>query len=153
MKSDIFAIIVVILTVLMVQNDFAQERMNCRKDGNQFQMFQKLSLTETQQDQFVNLRLNHQMEMIDLKANLQKKKLEMAELKNNGNYTREDFINKVEAINSVKDEIAISKANFQMDVYQLLDDTQKQEWNKFSNFYCGQRDRQVMRKMRAPKID
>jgi len=153
MKSDIFAIIVVILTVLMVQNDFAQERMNCRKDGNQFQMFQKLSLTETQQDQFVNLRLNHQMEMIDLKANLQKKKLEMAELKNNGNYTREDFINKVEAINSVKDEIAISKANFQMDIYQLLDDNQKKEWNKCSLNFGDRKEKRNKRKMKEIKID
>jgi len=137
----------------MVQNDFAQERMNCRKDGNQFQMFQKLSLTETQQDQFVNLRLNHQMETVDLKANLEKKQLEMAVLKNEGNYTREQYIAKVEAINSAKNNLAISKANFQMDVYQLLDDTQKQEWNKFSNFFGGHSDKQVMRKMRAPNID
>jgi Spy/CpxP family protein refolding chaperone len=132
MKLNVFAILVISMAVLLVQNNFAQDRMNCRKDRNQYQMFQKLSLTETQQDQIVNLRLNHQMEMIDLKANLQKKKLEMTELKNNGNYTREDFINKVEAINSVKDEIAISKANFQMDIYQLLDDNQKKEWNKCS---------------------
>ena len=57
MKSNIFAIIVVALTVLMVQNGFTQERMNCRKDGNQFQMFQKLNLTETQQDQIVNFKI------------------------------------------------------------------------------------------------
>lgn len=153
MKSNIFTIIVVTLTVLIVQNDFAQERMNCRKDGNQFQMFQKLSLTETQQDQIVNLRLNHRMEMIDLKANLQKKKLEMAELKNNGNYTREDFINKVEAINSVKDKIAISKANFQMDIYQLLDDNQKKEWNKCSLNFGDRKENRNKRKMKEMKID
>jgi Spy/CpxP family protein refolding chaperone len=144
---------VVTLTVLIVQNDFAQERMNCRKDGNQFQMFQKLSLTETQQDQIVNLRLNHRMEMIDLKANLQKKKLEMAELKNNGNYTREDFINKVEAINSVKDKIAISKANFQMDIYQLLDDNQKKEWNKCSLNFGERKEKRNKWKMKELKID
>ncbi len=148
MKLNIFAIIVVALTVLIGQNGFTQERMNCRKDGNQFRIFQKLSLTETQQDQIVNLRLNHQMEMIDLKANLQKKKLEMSELKNNGNYTREDFLNKVEAINSVKDEIAISKANFQMDIYQLLDDNQKKEWNKCSFNFGDRKENRNKRKMK-----
>lgn len=148
MKLNIFAIIVVALTVLLGQNGFTQERMNCRKDGNQFRIFQKLSLTETQQDQIVNLRLNHQMEMIDLKANLQKKKLEMSELKNNGNYTREDFLNKVEAINSVKDEIAISKANFQMDIYQLLDDNQKKEWNKCSFNFGDRKENRNKRKMK-----
>jgi len=153
MKSNIFAILLVILIVLMVQYDFAQERMNCRKDKNQFQMFQKLSLTETQQDQIVNLRLNFQMEMIDLNAKLQKKKLEMVELKNNGNYTREDFINKVEANNLVKDDIAISKANFQMDIYQLLDDNQKKEWNKCSLNFGDRKENRNKRKMKEMKID
>jgi Spy/CpxP family protein refolding chaperone len=146
MKLNIFAIIVVALTVLIGQNGFTQERMNCRKDGNQFRMFQKLSLTETQQDQIVTIRLNHQMEMIDLKANLQKKKLEMVELKNNGDYTREDFINKVEVINSVKDEIAISKANCQMDIYLLLDDNQKKEWNKCSFNFGDKKEKRNKRK-------
>ena len=93
------------------------------------------------------------MEMIDLKANLQKKKLEMAELKNNGNYTREDFINKVEAINSAKDQIAISKANCQMDIYQLLDDNQKKEWNKCSFNFGDRKEKRNKRKMKEIKID
>ncbi len=136
----------VVLTVLMVQNGFTQERMNCRKDGNQFRKFQKLNLTEDQQDKIVTLRLNHQMEMIDLKANLQKKKLEMAELKNKGNYTREDFINKVKEINSAKNQIAILKANCQMDVYQLLDDNPEKEWNKYSFSFGERKEKRSKRK-------
>ncbi len=146
MKSNIFAIIVVTLTVLMVQNDFAQERMKYKNDGNQFQMFQKLNLTEAQQDQIVTLRLDHQMEMIDLKANLQKKILEMAELKNNGNYTREAYLGNVEKINSAKNNIAISLANFQMDVYQLLDDNQKKEWNTCSFNFGDRKEKRNKRK-------
>jgi len=151
MKSYIFSIIVVALTILMVQNDFAQQRMNCRKDGNHFPMFQKLNLTEAQQDQMSTLKINHQMEMIDLKANLQKKKLGLTELKNKGNYTREAYIDNVEAINSAKSGIAISKANFQMDIYQLLDENQKKEWNKFSQSFGERKEKRVMRKMRDTK--
>jgi Spy/CpxP family protein refolding chaperone len=153
MKSNIFAIIVVALTVLMVQNGFAQERMNCKKNGNQFPMFQKLNLTEAQQDQVVTLRLNNQMEMIDLKANLQKKKLELIELKHKGNYTRETYIDNVEAINSAKNEIEILKANCQMDIYQLLDDNQKKEWNKCSFNFSERKEKRVLRKNREIKVD
>jgi len=153
MKSNIFAIIVVALTVMMVQNGFTQERMKCRKDGNHFPMFQKLNLTEAQQDQIVTLRLNHQMEMIDLKANLQKKKLELIELKNKGNYTREAYIDNVEAINSAKNQIAISKANCQMDIYQLLDDKQKKEWNKSSFNFGERKEKRIKQKMKGQKID
>jgi len=151
MKTKILVIAAIIVSAFMIQGIFAQGTMNHKNKGDRFPMSQKLNLTEEQQDQISTMRLNHQMGTVDLKANLEKKKLEMAELKNNGNYTREQYIAKVEAINSAKNQLAISKANFQMDVYQLLDDTQKQEWNKFSNFYDGQRDKQVMRKMRAPK--
>jgi len=153
MKSRIFAIIAITATLLLVQNLFAQGMMNSRKDGNQFPMFQKLNLTDEQQDQISTLRLNHQMEMIDLKANLEKRKVEMAKLKNNGNYTREEFINKVVAINSARDQISISKANFQMDVYQILDDTQKAQWNKYSQFLGEQKEKHMMRQMRENKVE
>jgi Spy/CpxP family protein refolding chaperone len=153
MKSRIFAIIAITATLLFVQNLFAQGMMNSRKDGNQFPTFQKLNLTDEQQDQISTLRLNHQMEMIDLKANLEKRKVEMAELKNNGNYTREEFINKVVAINSARDQISISKANFQMDVYQILDDTQKAQWNKYSQFFGERKEKHMMRQMRENKVE
>ena len=153
MKSRIFAIIAITATLLIVQNLFAQGMMSSRKDGKQFPMFQKLNLTEEQQDQISTLRLNHQMAMIDLKANLEKRKVEMAELKNNGNYTREEFINKVVAINSARDQIPLLKANFQMDVYQILDDTQKARWNKCSEFLGERNEKQMMRQMRENKVE
>ncbi len=95
-------------------------------------MHQKLNLTEEQQEKVDVLKLAHQKEMIDLKANLEKKEVEMAELKNKGNYTREEFLNKISEIISARNKIALSLANHQMDIYQLLDDNQKKEWNKFS---------------------
>ena len=153
MKSYIFAIIVVALTVMIVQNGFTQERMKCRKDGNHFPMFQKLNLTEAQQDQIITLRLNHQMEMIDLNANLQKKKLELIELKNKVNFTREAYIDNVEAINSAKNQIAILKANCQMDIYQLLDDNQKEEWNKCSFKFIEMKEKRIKQKTKGQKID
>ncbi|HEY6437410.1 MAG TPA: Spy/CpxP family protein refolding chaperone [Ignavibacteriaceae bacterium] len=151
MKSNIFVIIIITLIVTMIQSGFSQERMKCRNDGNQFQVFEKLNLTESQQDQIVTLKLNHQMEMIDLKANLQKKKLAIAELKNKGNYTREAFIDNVEAINSAKNEIAISRANIQMDIYQLLDDNQKKEWNKCSFNFGERKQKRMKQKSREGK--
>jgi Spy/CpxP family protein refolding chaperone len=153
MKSRILAFIAIAATFLIVQNLFAQGMMNHKMKGDNHPMFQKLNLTEEQQDQISTLKLNHQMEMIDLKANLEKRKVEMAELKHKGNYTREEYINKVVAINSAKDQISISKANFQMDVYQLLDDAQKAEWNKYSQFFGERKVKQMMRQMRENKVE
>jgi Spy/CpxP family protein refolding chaperone len=152
MKSKIFAIIPITFAILIVQNLFAQD-MRCKRDGNHFQMFQNLNLTEVQQEQIGTLRLSHQIDMVDIKADLQKKKLELAELKNKGNYTREAYLDKVEVINSARNKIAISKANFQMDTYQLLDDNQKKEWNKCSLNFGERKEKRIMRKMKDVKVD
>ncbi len=153
MKSRILAFIAITATFLIVQNLFAQEMMNHKMKGDHYPMFQKLNLTEEQQDQISTLKLNHQMEMIDLKANLEKKKLELVELKNSGNYTRTEYIDKVEVINTAKNQMAISKANFQMDVYQIFDDTQKAEWNKHSQYLGERKVKQMMRQMRENKFE
>ena len=153
MKSNFLSVLIVILTIIIVQDNYSQHRKDCGKNGDNFSMFQKLSLTETQQDQIETIRLNHQMEMIDLKANLQKKKLELTELKNEGNYSRESYLDNVNAINAARNQISNSRANFQMDVYQLLDDEQKKEWNDFSKFCSDQKEKRKSIRMKNSNYD
>ena len=153
MKLNILGIITIAFISFMTQTLQAQEMKHRDKNNNNCHMFQNLNLTEAQQDQINTLRLNHKMEMIDLKANLQKKDLGLDELKNEGSYTREEYLNQIEAINSAKNEIVISRANFQMNVYQLLDENQKKEWNKFSQFCDDRLEKRIMRKIRETKID
>jgi Spy/CpxP family protein refolding chaperone len=153
MKLKIFALIAVISVLLISQDLFAQEKIERQRDRNKLKIHQKLNLTEEQQVKVDALRFGHQKDMIDLKANLEKKEVEMAELKNNGSYTREDFLNKVNEIISAKNKIALSMANHQMDVYQILDENQKKEWNKFSHNFGERREKRVMRKMRDKNVD
>jgi len=116
-------------------------------------MYKSLNLTEEQQDQISTMKINHKMEMVDLKANLQKNEIELTSLKNKGNYTRDQYLSAIRSINSARDEIAISRAEFQMDVYQILDDKQKQEWNKMSFNFGERREKRVMKKMRELEIN
>ncbi|MCW8962143.1 MAG: hypothetical protein OQK29_11305, partial [Ignavibacteriaceae bacterium] len=69
------------------------------------------------------------------------------ELKGTINFSRDAYLNKVKEIIAVKDKIAIEQANHKMDIYQLLDDNQKKEWNKMSRM-MHDRKHQMMRKMR-----
>lgn len=143
MKTKIF-VLVGILTFVSLQNILPQEK-NHKRDNCRQLCFNKLDLTEEQQEKVETMKLDHQMEMIDLKANLEKKKLGLADLKNNGNYTRDEYIGQIEQINSAKEAIAISRANFKMDVYEILDADQKKEWNELSiNF--GERKEKRMNK-------
>lgn len=148
MKLKIFALIAFISVSLVSHNLFAQQKNERQRDGNKSKIHQKLNLTEEQQVKVDALRFSHQKDMIDLRANLEKKEVEMAELKNKGNYTREEFLNKINEIISAKNKIALSMANHQMDVYQLLDENQKKEWNKFSGNFREKREKRIMKMMK-----
>jgi hypothetical protein len=142
-----FTLIAIISALLVSQDFFAQEMMQ-ERDRDRLQIHQRLNLTDEQQEKADILKLSHQKEMIDLKANLEKRKIEMAELKNKVNYTREEFLAKTNEIISARNKIALSLANHQMDVYQLLDDNQKKEWNKFSGEFGERRQRRIMKMMK-----
>jgi Spy/CpxP family protein refolding chaperone len=131
---------------------FAQEMIQ-ERHRDQLKIHQRLNLTDEQQEKVEVLKLAHQKQMIDLKANLEKKEVEMAELKNKGNYTREEFLSKTNEIISARNEIALSLANHQMDVYQLLDDNQKKEWNKFSGEFGERRQKRIMKMMRDVEVE
>ena len=148
MRIKMFTLIAIISALLISQDLFAQETMVRKRDRDQLQIHQKLNLTEEQQNKVDVLRLTHQKEMVDLKANLEKRNIEMAELKNKGNYTREEFLSKTNEIISARNQIALSLANHQMDVYQILDETQKKDWNKMSGDFGERRQKRIMKMMR-----
>jgi Spy/CpxP family protein refolding chaperone len=148
-----FTLIAIISALLVSQDLFAQETMVRKRDRDQLQIHQKLNLTEEQQEKADILKLAHQKEMVDLKANLEKKEIEMAELKNKGNYTREEFLSKTNEIISARNQIALSLANHQMDVYQILDETQKKEWNKFSGEFGERRQKRIMKMMKDVQVN
>ncbi|MDZ7623219.1 MAG: Spy/CpxP family protein refolding chaperone [Ignavibacteriaceae bacterium] len=148
MRIKMFTLIAIISALLVSQDLFAQETMIRKRDRDQLQIHQKLNLTEEQQEKADILKLAHQKEMVDLKANLEKKEIEMAELKNKGNYTREEFLSKTNEIISARNQIALSMANHQMDVYQILDETQKKDWNKMSGEFGERRQKRIMKMMR-----
>ena len=153
MKNKAVVVITILISIFIFQNLLAQ---NCYKDNfnsDNYPMYKRLNLTEEQQDQMSTMKINHQMEMVDLKANLEKNEIELTSLKNKGNYTREQYLAAIQSINSARDEIAISRAEFQMDVYQILDDKQKEEWNKMSFNFGERREKRVMKKMRELEIN
>ena len=75
MKRMMIVFIAILSAFLVSQSLFAQE-MRQGRDRDQFKIHQKLNLTEEQQEKADILKLAHQKEMVDLKANLEKKEIE-----------------------------------------------------------------------------
>jgi Spy/CpxP family protein refolding chaperone len=105
-----------------------------KQDHDRIQMrdniIKELNLTDEQQTNIGQMRLQNQKDMVDLKADLQKKKIELKELLQNGNYSRTEYMTKTDAIISAKNNIEIAQAENQMDIYESLDADQQKIWNK-----------------------
>ena len=156
MKSKILVLAAVLAALLISGNLFSQEFREGNRERDEFRnrerIQEKLNLSTEQVDKIEALKLSHRKEMIGLRADVEKKEVELEELKNTLNFSRDAYLNKINEIISAKNKIELARANHQMDVYQLLDDNQKQEWNKMTRM-MHERKHKVVRKMRDRNFD
>ena len=130
MKQRMVIIMALVFSTFVLAYPAFGQRGNMKKGRTGEFGIKKLNLTDAQQTQFENLRIEHQKKMVDLKANLKKQEIALEEVTTNKNFKRSDFTNAVENISKAKDEIALAQANHFIDVYQMLNDTQKAQWLK-----------------------
>ncbi len=123
-----------------------------KRNRNKDRIHEKLNLTDEQEAKIEDLRINHQKQMIDFRAELEKKELELQELKNKGEYTREDYIGKIKELSEIRNRMQLAGANHQMDVYELLDPAQKATWNDFKKRFPGHNDN-FRQHRNKPRID
>ncbi len=149
MKHKLIVIASLLTIIFMTQNLVSQNvgYKQGNRDKVNLYLCERLNLTEEQTNQLEVLRLNHQKEMIDIRAGVEKIELDLKELKLAGNYSREEYLNKYSDILSAQNQLNLSRANHQMDVYQLLDENQKMEWNKMTNRFAEYRKHKIVRKM------
>ena len=156
MKSKLFVLLSILLVFLISGNVFSQEFRQGNRERDEFRnkdrIQEKLNLSTKQVDKIEALKLSNRKEMIGLRAEVEKKEVELEELKNTLNFSRDAYMNKINEIISAKNKTELAGANHQMDIYQLLDDNQKQEWNKMTRM-MHERKHKVVRNMRDRDFD
>ena len=65
---------------------------------------------------------------LELKIDNIIKELEMRKLKSSEKFSRSAMINLTKEISTIKNDITLARANHQMDVYDLLDESQRKIW-------------------------
>jgi Spy/CpxP family protein refolding chaperone len=123
-----------------------------KRDRDRDRIHEKLNLNDEQETKIEDLRISHQKEMIEIKAELGKKELELQELKNKGEYTREEYIGKIKELSEFRNRIQLARANHQMDVYELLDPEQKATWNDFKKRIQGHKGN-FRQQRNTPRVD
>lgn len=107
----------------------AQRRFNTGDIPRPLPPLEELNLTESQKNKIEDLIYDHHKEMIELRAKIQQKSLELRKLEKNGNFNRSKMTNLVKEINEIRNNIAIKIMNHRLDIYDLLDDSQKKIWS------------------------
>jgi Spy/CpxP family protein refolding chaperone len=127
MKTKLFfiAVTIVMLTFMGISQP------NHQRFGKG--LCERLNLTDIQIEKVEQLRNAHQKQMVDMKADLEKLRIEMRELRQGDKFDRKSYIALEEKMIQQQNKMRLSGANHRMDIYELLDDTQKKEWKKMGN--------------------
>ncbi|MFZ1288999.1 MAG: Spy/CpxP family protein refolding chaperone [Melioribacteraceae bacterium] len=127
MKKLIMFVLFFTLVLLQSQNVFAQKQKN-QKDN--FLGIKKLNLTDEQMKKFDQIQFNHEEKIIDLNAKLKKNRLEIKKLFNSENFNENEFVSLAQNGGKIRNELSDLRTKMWLDVYKILDKTQKEEWQK-----------------------
>lgn len=128
MKNTIIAFLSIFFVLAIITDASAQNR---KEMMHKFQKMQEqLNLTDQQKTKIEDLRLKHQEQMIDMRAELNKARLENHKLRKSEKLNRSDLLNQTKKMNAIKNKIAEARANHKMDVYELLTADQRKTWNE-----------------------
>ena len=132
MKKLIVLLLAASIT-LGYSNIFAQP-FNHKPMNGQKRITQLLKLNDSQLKKFNELRFANQEKMIDLRAKIQKSHLKIKEMAASKKINKSVAMNLVNQISSLRSQMAKQKMEMWFDVYNILDDTQKDIWvNHFGN--------------------
>ena len=108
---------------------FAQPFKHKPMDGKK-RITQLLKLNDSQLKKFNEIRFTNQEKMIDLRAKIRKNQLKIREMAASKNISKSAVMNLVDKISSLRSTMAKQKMGMWFDVYNILDDTQKDIWVK-----------------------
>jgi Spy/CpxP family protein refolding chaperone len=122
MKSTIKkAVFVVLISVFVCPLAVSQPKSGL----NMKRLESKLNLTETQKDQIEKLRLEHQKSMVDLKAKLEKARIESREVMSKDDFSRSEYLAAHNKMARLREDIQLAAANHRMDVLELMNKDQR----------------------------
>ena len=128
MKNLIIVLSVLFMISVFNQQVLSQKRDHSKSKNYRMDMKAQLNLSEDQEKKIEALKLSQEEKMIKLKSEMELKDLEMRKLKSSDKFSRTEIINLTKDINAIKNEMALARANHQMDVYDLLDENQRKIW-------------------------
>lgn len=149
MKKQFFALVVVILIISLIPviSSFAQEKIiKVKHEPGRGRFFKELNLTKEQKDQIDKFRFEHKNAAIDIRAQIQKNKLQIKELLKNQNIDESKIRSLVNNNSDLHAKLKKSILDMWFKSYNILDDKQKEMWREHTPFLEGSSKRFMFRK-------
>ncbi len=105
----------------------------------------RLNLTDEQNVQFQDLMTNMKKKAIKIRSQIELKKLDVESLLRSKDFSPEDLMLLSDDIDNLQNDLRKSRLTFWTDVYNILDNNQKEMWKK--GFLRFMRNAEAMQKM------
>jgi len=102
-----------------------------------YRLYEELDLTDKQIDEINKLRDEHFKSMSDLRNNLQKLYIDMRSEWRNPKPDKKKLESIQDKINDIRNKMSKQRLNHWFDIYNLLDDSQKEKFKKFRAEFFG----------------
>jgi len=120
-----------------------QKRAPAHEDGpGNKKLMEQLNLTDQQEEQVSKLRSEHQLNMIDSRAEIRKLEVQLNDEKRKKDLDEEKILSLTKQIGEQKADLQTRSTQMWLNVYNLLDEKQKEIW----------KDHRPERKMRHERL-
>jgi len=123
-------VLLLVGSIVFASSTMFAQPFNRKPMNGQKQITQLLKLNDSQLKKFNELRFANQEKIIDLKAKIQKDRLKIREMAASKNINKSTIMGLIDEISSLRSTMAKQRMEMWFDVYNILDDTQKDIWVK-----------------------
>ena len=128
MKNLVLVLSILFAIAVLNPQIYSQKKDHSKSKECHMNLKDQLNLSEEQEKKIEVLKLSHEEVMIKFRTDLELKELEIHKLKSSEKFSRSAMINITKEISAIKNDIALARLNHQMDVYDLLDVSQRKIW-------------------------
>lgn len=140
MKKVIIAL-VVLFSVGVFSNSLLAQKRDFRPGNqrgfNEERWFEKLDLTEEQQEAIADLRYEHRMQAVELHSKLAQNRLQLEKLFDEDNVDENAAMDIVDENNNIHNQLAKSRMEMRLKINSLLTPEQKEELKDRPGFGMG----------------
>jgi Spy/CpxP family protein refolding chaperone len=128
MKKSFLIFALITISLLAYNSNFAQKNEN-KTFKKHVPGIERLNLTDVQQKKFDQIHFAQEERGIDLRAKLQKNRLEIKKLLSSPNFNENELLSLTKNASDLRSEMMQSRVKTWLEVYKILDDKQREEWS------------------------